>query len=197
MEFLDFPALVTYLETQRAPEKFFRVAYTPYDYEYPLMMDLARLLGPVTLVIEEADRMPDPQDSFEYQEIIVRGRHAGVSIMALGLYPYLLPPMLRRQATAIYSFRQHEPQDIDWLRKVMGDDAYKLPDLADHEYLEWRPGVNSMAAKKLNLTKKQTKSRIATDVAQSSKRPTDTSAPYSDRDGSTEQGISILKEKNT
>ena len=151
LEFQDLATLTEYLEAHAGAAQFFRVSYTPYEDEYPIMCDLSRLVGNCTLVLEEADRFPDPRYCIEYQEIIARGRHHRISIIALGLYPALLPSMLRRQATRIFAFRQHEPADIDWLAAVMGESAKQLPQLGDHEYLEWTPGAGSLTAKKLML----------------------------------------------
>lgn len=164
-EFLTLDELADYLERNAIGRgSFFRVSYTPYEHEYPFMCDVARIVGNCTLVLEEADRFPDPRYCMEYQEIIARGRHDGVSIMALGLYPALLPSMLRRQATRIISFRQHEPADIEWLAAVMGEAAEQLPNLGDHEYLEWYSGVGEMRPKKLALDsagKKREDHRVA------------------------------------
>lgn len=152
--------LVAYAEKNSQPRNFFRVSYTPYEHEFPIFLDLARIISPVHLVLEEADRLPDPGDCFEYQEIIVRGRHTGTSLIAVSLYPYLMPKMLRSQATRIIAFRQHEPADIDWLRRVMGDDAHRLSNLGDHEFFDWTPGVQQFTAKKLNLTASRGKNII-------------------------------------
>lgn len=155
--FQTFESLSDYLEKHAGAGQFFRVAYTPYEDEYPLMCDLARLVGNCTLVLEEADRFPDPRSCIEYQEIITRGRHHRVSIMALGLYPALLPAMLRRQASKIISFRQHEPADIDWLAAVMGETAKQLPALGDHQYLEWWQDGTVYGPKKLMLDRNRIK----------------------------------------
>lgn len=160
VHFKTFDELSEYIGKHTAPKSFFRASYTPYEYEFPVFLDLGRIVSPVHLVLEEADRLPDPGECFEYQEIIVRGRHTGTSLVAVSLYPYLMPKMLRSQATRIISFRQHEPADIDWLRRVMGDDANRLSNLGDHEFFDWTPGVSEFAAKKLNLTGSRTKSNI-------------------------------------
>jgi len=150
-----FEDLVNYCERHTERKSFFRVSYTPYEFEFPLFLDLGRIVSPVHLVLEEADRFPDPSECFEYQEIIVRGRHTSTSLVAVSLYPVLLPKMLRSQATRIIAFRQHEPADIDWLRRVMGDDAHRLSNLGDHEFFDWTPGCGEFKAQKLNLSNKK------------------------------------------
>lgn len=157
-----FDELTAYVGQHTRPQSFFRASYTPYEWEFPLFLDLGRIISPVHLVLEEADRLPDPGECFEYQEVIIRGRHTGTSLVAVSLYPYLMPKMLRSQATRIIAFRQHEPADIDWLRRVMGDDAHRLSNLGDHEFFDWTPGVSEFNAKKLNLTASRQKTNIRT-----------------------------------
>lgn len=152
VHFNSLDDLINYAKEQTRPRGFFRISYTPYEHEFPLFLDLARIISPVHLVLEEADRLPDPSECFEYQEIIVRGRHTSTSLVAVSLYPALMPKMLRSQASRIIAFRQHEPADIDWLRRVMGDDAQRLSNLGDHEFFDWTPGAQEFTAQKLNLT---------------------------------------------
>src|SRR4051812_28903286 len=70
--FEDFTDCAAYLEEKRDPERIFRASYTPKSAEYPLLFDLARLVAPVHLVLEEADRFDDPRHCEEYEEIIAR-----------------------------------------------------------------------------------------------------------------------------
>lgn len=155
LSFDTFPDLTAYLEKKSPPGNFFRVSYTPYTNEYPLVFDLSRLVAPVHLVLEEADRFDDPRYCLEYEEVIARGRHSGVSIIALSRYPYALPSMLRREATRIIAFHHHEPSDLNWFSDVMGPDTEMLPDLREHEFLDWRPGQNiPLNKQKLSLTEK-------------------------------------------
>ncbi len=122
---------------------FYRLSYTPRMGESPIVMDLSRVLQNTWLIIEEADRMDDPRINPEYDEIISRGRHYGVSILAVSLYPFKLPADLRRQATRIICYRMHEPRDLDYLDDIIGEDVAKLPDLQPFHYLDWRAGIGS------------------------------------------------------
>lgn len=127
---------------------FYRASYSPLQYEVPLMFDIARIKGSESgkgchLVIEEADRLDDPLYFTEYDESISRGRHYGVSLLAISLYPAKLPAMLRRMATRVIAFRHIEPKDIKYLSEIMGEDARKLPDLKNFEYIDWRSNVGS------------------------------------------------------
>lgn len=126
---------------------FFRLSYTPRFGEAPVVMDLARIVRNCWLVLEEADRFDEPRICPEYDEIISRGRHYGVNILGISLYPFKLPADLRRQATRIICYRMHEPRDVDYLYDVIGDDVQKLPGLEPFQYLDWRAGVGSEVKK--------------------------------------------------
>lgn len=150
IRFTRFPEMVLYLERIGAfknPGAPFRVSYTPLIHEYALMFQTALELGNCWLFLEEADRFGDPRDFWEYDEVITRGRHRGISLCALSLHPFSLPIDLRRQATSIISFKQTEPSDLKWLADHVGDLAYELPNLPGppqkppFPYLEW-DGIN-------------------------------------------------------
>ena len=117
----------------------FRVGYTPLSSEHGLVFDTAAELGNLTLFLEEADRFADPGQLPEYDEVITRGRHYGVSIVAISTHPFGLPKELRRQATRIIAFHQEETSDLDYLANRIGEAAYTLPKLPKFSYLDWAP----------------------------------------------------------
>jgi hypothetical protein len=162
LDFDSFDTFLGYLEPRAKTHSLFRISYTPYIDEYPLIFDAARLSGPCHLVLEEADRFDDPRYCPEYEEIIGRGRHHRISIVAVSRYPFALPSMLRREATRIIAFHHHEPSDMAWFYEVMGPDSAKLSELKEHEFIDWRPGLPSgdLHAQKLNLTGSAHESRI-------------------------------------
>src|SRR5258708_23403747 len=103
MEFTDSEALINYLEHIGAFPKGrisrggtpssvpFRVSYTPMPNERDWFFELALELGTCLLVLEEADRFDDTLEYPHYSETIIRGRHDGVSILAMGLRTSFLP----------------------------------------------------------------------------------------------------------
>lgn len=135
----NFPALVDHVSKR----SFFRVSYTPLNYEMPLMFDLTRVVGNCHLILEEADRLDDPRQFIEYDEVITRGRHYGISLVGVSLYPAKLPPMLRRQVTRLITFRQIEPRDIDYIAEIIGPIADKLPALEKFSYIDWSPAAGA------------------------------------------------------
>lgn len=130
-----FPDLVKAVEGK----SFFRASYAPHTFEIPVVFDLARVVGPCHLVLEEADQLDDPRSFLEYDEAISRGRHYGISIVAISLYPTKLPYALRTQATRLISFRQVEPRAIKTLGEIIGDEAERLPFLEKFHYIDWTP----------------------------------------------------------
>lgn len=123
----------------------FRYAYTPMRNERGLMFETALGLGACLFVLEEADRFDNTEDLPEYDEAIIRGRHDGLSILAIGLHPSLLPKDLRRDATQVFSFGLTDPDDLDALAEIVGPKIYDLPAPEDgrnppHPYLHWRRG---------------------------------------------------------
>lgn len=130
---------------------FFRIAYSPLSGESGAVFEMAQAVNFSSqkmayvnqswIVLEEADLLDPPEQMPEYDEVISRGRHYGVNILAVSLYPFKLPPMLRRQATKIYAFASHEPADIKWYRDVFGDRADEIINLPPHHYLAWDKGI--------------------------------------------------------
>lgn len=141
--FNDFGEMIDELKNRDAfinKEAFFNFSYTPYPDEYDLIFKTAWDLGNLTILLEESDRFDETIPSF--LEIIVRGRHKGVSIIAVAPHPYNFPKDLRRQLTDIISFRQTEESDLDYLSDAMGPEIYKVRDfpVGSHNRLEWKAG---------------------------------------------------------
>ncbi len=123
----------------------FALGFSPLEREYDWCFELARELGNLTLIMDEGDRF-NPRELENYDEIITRGRHWGVSLVVVGLHTFALPKNLRRQATRVTAFRQVDPSDLDALAESVGPLAYSLgPDasgkfsLPDFSRLEWTP----------------------------------------------------------
>ncbi len=121
----------------------FRASYTPMEDEYELCIEMARELENVTLVLEEADRFSWAALP-EYRRAVTRGRHWGVSLMALAPAATLIPLHVRRQARRIIVFRQLNPDDVKELSAQVGQRAYEFgPDESgrythpEFYYLDW------------------------------------------------------------
>jgi len=137
--FDGIPALVYYLQGRNCFGTLvpFRASCTPQPWDYETGFETALALKNVDLVLEEADRF-DVEHLDAYAEVIVRGRHHGVGLLAASLHPFAISKEVRRQATRVISFRQTDPEDLRWISFLVGDAAWDLPDYPAHEFLDWR-----------------------------------------------------------
>lgn len=114
----------------------FRVSFTPLSDEQDDTFSFAYYLENLWLVLEEADRF-DPRELPAYEEIIARGRHAGVNILAITRHPYALPKDLRREITRLVSFRLVDENDADWASWLVGrEKADSLLHLPNYQPLD-------------------------------------------------------------
>lgn len=141
IHFTDINALYEYLDTRGGQGGNFRASYTPMRAQYGTLFKWARELGQaeeVTLCLEECDRFPTADSAGDFEELIQRGRHYGVHLLGLTTHPFAVDIDLRRQATEIFTFRQHEPADLAWLAKVITPEALaQVVELRDYEYIKW------------------------------------------------------------
>jgi len=142
VHFTDINELHNYLAIAGGKGGNFRAGFTPVESQYSTLLTWALELGnaeAVTLVLEECDRLPTPECQDKFSEVVQRGRHWGTHILGLTTFPYAVNADLRRQATEIYTFRQHEPRDLRWFSEVMaGDTLQEIANLGEYEYLRWQ-----------------------------------------------------------
>jgi DNA segregation ATPase FtsK/SpoIIIE-like protein len=139
----DIQSLLDYLN-KNAGQRNLRIVFDPEDpdrvYTMPngetlTLFDLTckaiyEGLENITLGIEELANFVQSNYCPEYLRKIVRfGRHSSISLMATTQRPPEMPPMIRAQITKFISFKQHEPRDIDWISRIIGQDAFTLKDL--------------------------------------------------------------------
>jgi hypothetical protein len=130
--FFDFDSLADYMLTE--PEEFQAVLRPQEEEDADFFFRLARTVGNVTVLVDEAEIYINPQsmpDSFRW--LIQFGRHREVSLICVGRRAPELNIYLRAQQTSIISFAQSEPRDIDHL-VAYGFDAESITYLTGHEY---------------------------------------------------------------
>lgn len=134
--------------TARA-EGLFRVRFCATPDEFDLVCEWCRVAGDLCLIVDESDRylvqgkIPD-----SFMDLVARGRHygeyQGVSMVVIAQNPMQIPIDVRRQSTEICCFNTAEPADVDWLRKMIGDEwGQKAPMLSKGRYIRWVKGVGS------------------------------------------------------
>ena len=87
-------------------------------------------LNNVTFAVEEiANFMNKNSCPLYFDKIIRLGRHSSISIACTTQRPADMHPNLKAQCTRFISFKQHLPNDIEWIRQIIGDEAFALKDL--------------------------------------------------------------------
>jgi hypothetical protein len=77
---------------------------------------------------------------YSFLNIVQRGRHKNIELIAITQRPFAIPPILRSQTKVFYSFCQIEARDIDWYKNIYGDQAEELRNLKTFEYLSYDNG---------------------------------------------------------
>ncbi|OHB67774.1 MAG: hypothetical protein A2V70_19155 [Planctomycetes bacterium RBG_13_63_9] len=124
----------------------FRLVYRPRDPQGEFA-DICRMVyacGRMTFVVEETDLFftgakCDPA----FTDVIVRGRHEQIELLAVTQCPTGFGPLLRSQAHEWFVFRTREPQHVDYLKKrCAGVDPQHIIGLAQYEYIHYVDGVD-------------------------------------------------------
>lgn len=115
----------------------FRVAIRlPEDYDALEAMEVAYDVTDCLVVFEEVSFYCSPSSMPTILKKFVRyGRHRQISQIYVSRRPAEINRDLTAQSDLIVSFRQHEPNDVDYLRKLMGPDADKLPRLGKYRII--------------------------------------------------------------
>lgn len=74
----------------------------------------------------------------EVTDVMRFGRRQNVSVILITQRPVDCPILLRSQLTDLYIFRTHEPNDIKWLRAIVGKtDSERALKLRGHQYIHF------------------------------------------------------------
>lgn len=95
----------------------------------------------IWLMIDEIDKVLDPRtgDGF-FKNMINRGRHTQINIVATTIRYTDTQRSLTAQADVIISFHTHEPADVRYFRGYFGDLAEQLPTLPPYHYIKYEKG---------------------------------------------------------
>ena len=75
-----------------------------------------RTPGTKLFVVDEFQEYVSPNHTPDaLKQVIHRGRRRGIDTVAIGQSPMEVGSKLRKQITAVVTFRFHEPGDLDWL----------------------------------------------------------------------------------
>lgn len=121
----------------------FKICYQPVNpiNDFDIICDIVYECGDLTLLVEEIDTFCSAQDiSDNFANIIQRGRHRNITLIGVSQRPFGIHRLITSQAKIIYSFVHREPRDLDYLKAFIGDEAEKIKDLKQYEFLGWDNG---------------------------------------------------------
>lgn len=117
-------------------KEYFVICYRPIDKNPEAFFKIAEACFDVTVVVEEADFYCSPYNMLEEFSNLVRyGRHFKQNLLWISRRPAEVSRQITAQSDVIISFRQAEPIDIDYFKKV-SQQALRLPELKEFEYPE-------------------------------------------------------------
>jgi DNA helicase HerA-like ATPase len=131
-----FPEAVRELGKLEHARRFKIAIRLPEDEDALEAMEVAYELTGTLVVFEETSFYCSPSYLPTILKKFVRyGRHREISQIYVSRRPAEIHRDLTAQSDLIVSFRQHEPADVDYLRKLMGPEADKLPTLPKYRII--------------------------------------------------------------
>lgn len=121
-------------------DKKFKLIYQPLqpEEEFPAICNMAWACENLVFIVEEVDRFSDSFHlSYEFANIVQRGRHRNITLIAISQRPYRVNRTLSSQVKELYTFQQSEPRDIAFLSEFIGQDVEKVRNLPQYNYLHW------------------------------------------------------------
>jgi len=148
-----FEDILSYISINRRGP--FRAVYQPeipldakddvVRFEFIRICDLVNRLVDVYFLVDEIDNCLPPRDRENgfFKNMIQRGRHAAVSLVATTIRYTDTQRGLTAQADKIICFHTHEPSDVKYFRAYFGKLADDLPNLPPYHYVKYEKGQAS------------------------------------------------------
>lgn len=131
--FLDFVEWCSKIETS---DSFRHILRFDSEWDYFCAIEVAYEAGDLLLVIEEVTVFANDKSIDKTFDRIIRfGRHRNISMIGATQRCANIPRLLTSQMDGIISFRQTEPRDLEYMSKVVGEDAKKISQLGEHEFI--------------------------------------------------------------
>ena len=146
----NFGDILSYISANRRGP--FRAVYQPeipigstedtVRSEFIRICDLVNRLVNVYFLVDEIDNCLPPRDRENgfFKNMIQRGRHAAVSLVATTIRYTDTQRNLTAQADTIICFHTHEPSDIRYFRSYFGTMADDLPTLPPYHFIKYEKG---------------------------------------------------------
>lgn len=111
------------------------------DKDFDGVCMIAGAVGDCTLIVEEVDTYATPNYCpSELLVLLKKGRHYGVSMVFVSRRPAEIHRMITAQSQRFILFRILEPNDVRYLKSIVGESADRLPSLPVLSYIDWRHG---------------------------------------------------------
>jgi len=134
--FFDMDEMIDHIENNLL----YRVRYNDFE-QFQNLCKLVYQLGDCVFCVEESQRiftshvLPE-----EFKDLIYRGRHEEIGLIIVSQRASSINIAVRSQFTRCVTFRQTEPNDIQWLYELCGDEEiYKVANLEDYHYIDITP----------------------------------------------------------
>lgn len=131
--------LVRYLRQHRAGS--FRVWYQAEHHpeqHFNHVAGLTAAVGDMVLAVDEIDYFSTASACDEKLDWLIRyGRHRRVAMIYTARRPAEIPRNLTAQTSEFRIFRLTEPRDVDYMLRLIGPDAEKLPGLRQFHHLRY------------------------------------------------------------
>lgn len=131
----------------------FRLIYRPLNEveEFQEICRLAYLCGNLTLVAEELDIFCRSSGTpVEVKTILKRGRHRDIRFIGVSQRPKGIDRDVTSQAKTICIFHLHEPDDIDYLKRVVGSGVEQaLKELREYDYIQYSGKQNEFEIRRV------------------------------------------------
>lgn len=129
----------------------FRVVYQPIiglredDFVKTEFREICRILScfsNIYFMVDEIDNCLSPRgkDNGFFSNMIQRGRHDQISIVATTIRYTDVSRSLTAQADIIICFHTHEPSDVKYFRNYLGAFADQLPALPPYHFIKYEKG---------------------------------------------------------
>ncbi len=114
----------------------FTICYRPLDKQPEAFFEIVESLTDILIVVEEADFYCSPHYINEHLMYLIKyGRHFTQNLVLVSRRPAEVSRQVTAQSDVVISFRQTEPNDIDYFKKVSAT-AINLPQLHEFKYPE-------------------------------------------------------------
>jgi len=130
----------------------FRIIYQPVDpyADFNSICKEVAICKNLTFYIEEVSIYSKPLSlSPEFLEIIQRGRHYFIEMIATSQRPHGIDKMLTSQAKKMYIFNTTEPRDIAYFKDTVSYEIVQaIANLEQYQYVEWTDGSDQLEIKR-------------------------------------------------